>query len=112
MVDDRNYQITYPDGGTERRWYDATGNLIKVCRPEQYDSTCDEGQGYTYEYDSMNRLVQVTAPDGTVRKRYEYDLCGNIIEVRNPQGMEGRELFVYNHAGKFPGESLLLPSSR
>ncbi|MEE1255056.1 MAG: DUF6531 domain-containing protein, partial [Lachnospiraceae bacterium] len=98
-ADDRNYQITYPDGGTERRWYDATGNLIKVCRPEQYDSTYDEGQGYSYEYDSMNRLVQVTAPDGTALKRYEYDLCGNIIEVRNPQGMEGRELFVYNHAG-------------
>ena len=78
--------IVYPDGGTERIFYDANGNIIKKIQPEQYDRETDSGAGYCYDYDSENRLVQITDPEGTVTKRYVYDLHGNITKEINAAG--------------------------
>jgi len=39
-------------------------------------------QSVRYEYDLRGRLIQVTAPDGTVT-RYQYDDSGNILKVEN-----------------------------
>src|SRR5699024_5389901 len=72
-----------------------------------YDAKRDDGVGYTYEYDEVNRLVQITAPDGTVEKRYVYDLCGNIVKLIDAVGyLTGKtdaerigSLYTYNYAG-------------
>ena len=90
-ADDRICLSIYPDGGKERRWYDAAGNLTGVCRPEQYHEKEDTGESFSYEYDAGNRLVQITGPDGKVRKRYVYDLHGNICKVIGAKGMETGE---------------------
>ena len=99
--------ICYPDGGVERRWYDAAGNLLKVCLPEQYDPETDSGEGYAYEYDIMGNLTQVTAPDGSVEARYVYDRHGNLVKAIRGEAMntgenDGErtgELYAYNLAG-------------
>ena len=106
-ADDRLCLSIYPDGGKERRWYDAAGNLIGLCRPEQYHEKEDAGEGFSYAYDAANRLVQITGPDGKIRKRYVYDLHGNICKVIGAKGMETGEtdeerigeLYTYNYAG-------------
>ena len=84
--DGRRIRILYPDGGTERIFYDANGNIIKKIQPEQYDRETDSGAGYCYDYDSENRLLQITDPEGTVTKRYVYDLHGNITKEINADG--------------------------
>lgn len=60
--------------------YDVLCNVIKTICSEWYDSETDHGAGYAYEYDCVNRLVQVTAPDGVVARRYVYDAHGNITK--------------------------------
>ena len=37
-------------------------------------------------YDCVNRLVQITAPDGIVVKRYVYDAHGNITKEIDGEG--------------------------
>ena len=56
--------------GTERIRYDAAGNITKKTAPEQYDKETDDGPGYCYDYDCVNRLVQITDPQGQVVRRY------------------------------------------
>nr|WP_317356407.1 hypothetical protein [uncultured Tyzzerella sp.] len=73
----------YPDGGIEGIKYNANGNIIKIIAPEQYDEKLDDGAGYTYEYDCMNRLIKVTDPRYNVIKKYVYDLKGNVIKEIN-----------------------------
>ncbi len=105
--DNRPRLIRFPEGGEERRWYDAQGNLLKISRPHQYDATSDTGEGYAYTYDVMNRLIQVTGPDGKVKKRYVYDLHGNLCkEIRGVEMDTGESdeerigtLYTYNYAG-------------
>nr|WP_300893344.1 hypothetical protein [uncultured Acetatifactor sp.] len=78
----------------ERCFYDGNGNLIKKVRPENYCRETDDGQGITYTYDSMNRLVEQT--DGSVI-REAYDSMGNLKER-----LEGQNFYTeygYNLAG-------------
>ena len=69
-----------------REFPDANGNLIKRILPEQYDASKDDGTGYTYEYDSCGRLVQITNPLGITEHRYVYDLAGNLVKDIDAKG--------------------------
>lgn len=102
---DNKIRIIYPDQSIERIFYDPMGNILKKVQPMDYDAKRDDGPGYTYEYDEVNRLVQITAPDGTVEKRYVYDLCGNIVKLIDAAGyLTGKtdaerigSLYTYNY---------------
>ena len=63
-ADDRLCLSIYPDGGKERRWYDAAGNLTGLCCPEQYHEKEDDGEGFSTQILCGNRRVQITGPDG------------------------------------------------
>ncbi len=54
--------------------------------PEQYDEKTDGGAGYSYGYDSRDRLVSVTGPDGATEHRYVYDPAGNLIKDITAKG--------------------------
>ena len=47
------------DGGIERRFYDAAGNMIKQVLPESYNADMDDGEGHQYVYDKASRLIQI-----------------------------------------------------
>lgn len=59
------------------RGYDANGNLTSV--------TDDRGFTTAYQYDALDRLVQRTLPDTTVRL-YSYDAHGNLVRDQHPTG--------------------------
>ncbi|MCM1161126.1 MAG: DUF6531 domain-containing protein, partial [Roseburia sp.] len=86
---DNNYnriKTIYPDGSILREKYDVCGNILKRILPEAYDSAKDDGEGYTYVYDSCNRLTEIRDPFGTVERRYVYDFCGNVIKDISAKG--------------------------
>ena len=48
--------------------------------------TVPEGAARTrYEYDFLNNMTKMIAPDGT-EKTYEYDMFGNVLEEGFPDG--------------------------
>ena len=79
-------KTVYPDGGVLREKYDSCNNLCKRILPEQYDAVRDDGAGYTYRYDNMNRLVEVINAENIVEHRYVYDLAGNMIKDIDAKG--------------------------
>ena len=91
----------------ERIFYDANGNIVKKVQPTDYDPAADDGPGYAYEYDEVNRLVQITAPNGVVEKRYVYNLRGDIVKLIDAAGYLSGDrdetrigtLYRYNSAG-------------
>ena len=93
--------------------HDANGKIIKKIQPEQYDEKTDDGAGYAYDYDCVNRLVQVTAPDGVVVRRYVYDAHENITKAIDGEGYASanndRErigtLYQYNSANECESKS-------
>jgi len=83
--------IIYPDGKSEQWSYSG-------CCPWIMDSHTDRGGRSTYyEYDSRNRLVQVTEPGKKVT-RFVYDLDGNLVELIDSDGKSTR--FQYDEAGR------------
>ena len=76
----------YQDGGILREKYDACNNLIKRILPENYNAQTDDGAGYTYQYDELNRLVKITNMEGAVEHKYVYDLAGNLIKDIDAKG--------------------------
>ncbi|MBP3578363.1 MAG: S8 family serine peptidase, partial [Lachnospiraceae bacterium] len=128
---DQITSITAADGGVTRFVYDAIGNLTKVILPEQTEQameaglSIEEAKGYTYTYDSLDRLVSSANPEnavsdfgydveGNVTKqgmpeyagytvedeksyRYTYDSVGNIIQVTAPDG--GVTTYAYDAGG-------------
>ena len=128
---DQITSITAPDGGVTKFLYDAVGNLTKLVLPEQVEEAVAEGlsmeeaKGYTYTYDSMDRLIASATPeeavsglgydiDGNVTAqgmpeyagytvedteyyRYTYDSVGNLIKVTAPDG--GITTYGYDAAG-------------
>lgn len=105
--DGNQTHIYYPNGGVERIFYDYNGNIIKKIQPLEYDQKLDDGMGYLYEYDSCDRLIEVTAPNGEIENRYVYDLAGNITKIIDAQGYKSGNtdeerigtLYRYNAAG-------------
>ncbi|MDP3542860.1 MAG: RHS repeat-associated core domain-containing protein, partial [Elusimicrobiota bacterium] len=63
-------------GQTKTSTYDDKGNLVQT--------TNARGQTISYAYDSRDRLVTKTLPEGTVS--YEYDAVGNLTKVTNYNG--------------------------
>ena len=81
-------KTVYPDGGVLREKYDSCNNLCKRILPGQYDAVRDDGAGYTYRYDNMNRLVEVINAENIVEHRYVYDLAGNMIKDIDAKGYD------------------------
>ena len=87
---DQIIRITSPDGGVTAFVYDAIGNVKEAVMPEQYDAAMAEGlsieeaDGYTYVYDSMDRVIAMSSPEEIVTQ-YTYDFEGNITGQSTPQ---------------------------
>ncbi len=98
--DDRNRRIRahYPDGGCERYFYDGNSNIIKRVPPGCYDEEADDGAGYVYVYDSMDRLTSITNPMGEQEAEYAYDHSGRVIRSQE-DGAEQSSILMYNKAG-------------
>ena len=117
-ANDKIETLTDPAGNITRMKYDAIGNLVKLIKPEQYNTATDDGYGYTFEYDAMDRLLRQIDPLGSVAAvkydqlgqkvkeinpnyynpatgdgagvGYEYDESGRIVRVVNPSGQKSR----------------------
>ena len=85
-ADFNRIKTVYADGGVLREKHDACGNVTVRILPEQYDEKTDGGAGYSYGYDSRDRLVSVTGPDGATEHRYVYDPAGNLIKDITAKG--------------------------
>lgn len=71
----------------KRYVYDAVGNLIKEIKPNQYETSLDNGAsvllmaGTAYTYDAMNRLTSTISPDGLAIEYTAYDSLGRVSKV-------------------------------
>ena len=72
--------------------YDSTGNMtamvngLSALMENVNTGTVPEGAARTrYEYDFLNNMTKMIAPDGT-EKTYEYDMFGNVLEEGFPDG--------------------------
>jgi RHS repeat-associated protein len=75
-------RVTEPDGRYVRYEYDLVGNR-KVLAHAMQDFAPEEVT--EYEYDALNRLIEVTDPQGGVTT-YDYDAAGNQTEIVRPDG--------------------------
>ncbi len=82
-ANDKVVKVIDPAGNTTRIKYDAVGNMVKLINPKQYNSTTDDGAGYTFTYDAMDRMVRQTDPLGN-HKGFKYDQVGRVIKEINP----------------------------
>ncbi len=76
----RQTKIIDKEGNVTRLYYDESGNIIKHVTPENYDIEKDDGKGTSYNYDSMNRLVEVTNALGVIVQKNKYNEVGELIE--------------------------------
>ncbi len=76
----RQTKIIDKEGGITRLFYDEAGNIIKHVTPENYNVQEDSGKGTSYNYDSMNRLIQVTNALGVIVQKNKYNEVGELIE--------------------------------
>ena len=85
--------------GTLHVTYDARGRVTQHSR-----TVLANGKTYVtkYAYDSANRLVSLTYPDGLVVK-YAYDLGGNILSVTDGSGHNVANNFAYTASGRLAG---------
>ena len=77
---------TDKEGGITRYFYDKNGSLVKAVQPDNYDETTDDGDGYTFTYDSMGRLESVRNALGFLEEQNEYDANGNLIRKKDALG--------------------------
>ncbi len=82
-TDDKVVKITDPAGNISRMKYDNNGNLIKLIKPQQYDSTSDDGNGYAYKYNGINKIVEQIDPLNSISV-IKYNQLGNITKEVNP----------------------------
>ena len=76
---------------------DANENVVKHISPEYYSAETDDGLGYSYTYDSLNRLKEVINEEGKVEKTFKYDFSGNIIKETDIDGIS--TLYKYDLIG-------------
>jgi YD repeat-containing protein len=62
--------------------YDANDNLLSV-KDANNNTTA-------FGYDALNRLEQVTEPEGSARTRYAYDALGRLASVTDPRSLVTR----------------------
>lgn len=86
-------RIYYPDGGVERRFYDADGILGR--RSHIYN---DEGLEVRYGYDALNRISKIHYGNG-VETSYTYDGEGNISSLETKAGEKILLSFAYQYDG-------------
>ena len=94
---ERLTHLTDEAGATTRLFYDRNDRIVKVVRPEQYDSVEDDGNGIQYCYDSDDHVVEITGPDHSVLKTFTYDHAGNLKAM-----LEGNRIYTeydYDLAG-------------
>ena len=72
--------------GNRRSFYDSNGNVIRHISPEYYNVETDNGLGYSYVYDAMNRLGLIRMKKELQKKTFEYDLHGNMIKEIDGEG--------------------------
>ena len=74
------------EGNTRRFQYDKNGNLIKIVQPSDSHENGEEGESYTFTYDSMGRLESVRNALGFLEEQNEYDANGNLIRKKDALG--------------------------
>jgi RHS repeat-associated protein len=85
---DKETKIINGRGYVTTRSHDASGNLLAETTPDGTTS---------YQYNSLNKLTQVTDTLGRVTA-YGYDLVGNLIRVVTPNGEASS--FTYDNLGR------------
>ncbi len=114
-------EVIYPDGSTSKTTYDSDGNILS--QTDQFGNTTtytynsygglqtetlpavpDPKQGgalthpvYSYVYDNLGDLLQVTDPNGNATK-YTYDPEGNLLTVTQPDGETSQN--IYDNQGR------------
>ncbi|QUI20894.1 hypothetical protein HZI73_00585 [Vallitalea pronyensis] len=96
-------KITDPYGNVTRIKYDSMGNVIKTIRPNEYDSTQDDGIGEIHHYNAMNNRIHTTDAMGHIIGINHYNAAGKVIKAINPntynettQDGEGQR-FIYDY---------------
>ena len=90
-----NYIVTTTtdeEGKTTETWRDGWGRTVRT--------VADPGgiaAQTTFEYDALDRLREVTAPNGLVTT-YRYDTRGNLIQKESPDA--GIVTYKYDAAGR------------
>jgi RHS repeat-associated protein len=82
----RIIRVTDHEGNITRIFYDEEGNVIKVVQRESYNSATDDGQGETYTYDAMSRLIEVRDASETLVQKNVYDTDGLLAAVYDSSG--------------------------
>ena len=107
---DQIVSITAADGGVTKFVYDSIGNLTKLILPEQTEQavkaglSMEEAKGYTYTYDSLDRLIASASPEDAV-SAYRYDMEGNVTGQSRPEYAgytvedEKSYLYTYDNVG-------------
>lgn len=85
---DKETKIINGRGFVTTRSHDAAGNLLSETTPDGTTS---------YQYNSLNKLTQVTDTLGRVTA-YGYDLVGNLVRVATPNGESSS--FTYDAQGR------------
>ena len=75
--------------------YDVLGNKTGMIKKRQ--GLEEESGSYAYEYDALNRLLEVEK-DGHLLRSFRYDACGN--RIASIDQMQGREDYRYDVAGR------------
>ena len=81
---DQKHTETTELGGTVTFTYDANNNVKTETRERSFNNNVQQ-ETVTYDYDTRDRLVKTTYPDGTFTET-EYDLAGNIRRERDRFG--------------------------
>jgi RHS repeat-associated protein len=101
--DERSFLVaaTRPDGSTQHRAMDITGNLFKTAdkldRRYGVGGCLNEADGTRYVHDADGQLVEAVLPDGQSR-RYRWNGRGELVEVTRPDGK--RVAFAYDAFGR------------
>ena len=82
---------SYPDGGSDLFEYDARGNLTR---------TENSVISYTFTYDALNRLIEVTDSDNRT-VQYTYDANSNRLSLTDPLGRTTR--YSYTRLNRLTG---------
>lgn len=80
---DKVEKIIDPANNITRYKYDSLGNLLKLIKPEQYNSSTDDGLGSSFYYDANDRPISRSNELGHI-SAVKYDQEGNKIKQINP----------------------------